>query len=469
MKKKKQVFREASLIAVCAMLLLLCGGAIPVNRQPIMAVRYPVETGTVLHNPYTGFAADARDPEAVLQPVTLVHANLKWRELEPEAGKYNFEGIEQTFHFQYWREKGVRVVLRVVLDDPGEDSHLDIPDWLYQEIGEKGTWYDLQYGKGFSPDYSNPLLIASHQKLIEALAQRYNNDPFVAFIQLGSIGHWGEWHTMDSGPGRIPFPPRSVTDRYIEPYVQFFSGKPLLMRRPTEAAARYRMGLYNDAFGKHDATIDGFLNWFSNGYTSWLTLDKEPAMRNFWVNSPSGGEFSDPRAYLQDETLEESLKQAKLTHVSWLGPSAPWDEEPGGPLQANIDRFLRTIGYRFVIQKAVYEEKRKPGETLHVKLIVANRGTAPFYFKWPLEISLADDEGNIRASVRSSTDIRSWLPGASSAVVHLNLPGGLPSGRYTVLAAILDPASGLPGVDFAISGRRQDGRFPLGSVTIANR
>ncbi|WP_052410238.1 DUF4832 domain-containing protein [Paenibacillus durus] len=469
MKKKKQVLTAASLIVTSAVLLLLCGGAMTGGRQPAMAVRYPVETGTVLYNPFTGFTADARDPESVLQPVTLVHANLTWRELEPEPGKYNFDGIEETFHFQYWREQGVRFVLRVVLDYPREDRHLDIPDWLYKETGEKGTWYDLPYGKGFSPDYSSPLLTASHRRLIAALAQRYNNDPAVAFIQLGSVGHWGEWHTMNSGPGRIPFPPRSITDKYIEPYVQFFSSKPLLMRRPTKAAAHYGMGLYNDAFGQHDATIDEFLNWYTNGYTSWLTKDREPAMRDFWVKSPSGGEFSgDPRVFFADGNLEETIRQARLTHVSWLGPSAPWDEEPGGQLQANIDRFLRTIGYRFVIQKAVYEEKRKPGETLHVKLIVANRGTAPFYFKWPLEISLADEERNVKASVRSSTDIRTWVPGASTAVVHLKLPGGLPGGRYTVLAAILDPASGLPGVDFAISGRRPDGRFPLGIVTIAN-
>ncbi|WP_025698985.1 beta-galactosidase, partial [Paenibacillus forsythiae] len=238
MKKKKPIFTAAGLIVTCAALLLLCGGATNGSRKPVMAVRYPVETGAVLHNPYTGFTADARDPDHVLQPVTLVHANLSWRELEPEPGAYDFEGLEETFHFQYWKEQGVRFVLRVVLDYPREDRHLDIPDWLYKETGEKGRWYDLPYGKGFSPDYSSPVLIASHRKLIEALALRYGNDPAVAFIQLGSIGHWGEWHTMNSGTGRIPFPARSITDQYIEPYVQYFSGKPLLMRRPTAAGGR---------------------------------------------------------------------------------------------------------------------------------------------------------------------------------------------------------------------------------------
>jgi hypothetical protein len=446
---------------------LFCQGAVPSgNIDSTLAVAYPVEIGNVLHNPYIGLVADARESERVKQKVKLVHANLTWSDLEPEEGTYDFAGIEEKFNFSYWRDYGARIVLRVVLDYPGEDSHKDIPDWLYEKVDGRGTWYDLTYGKGFSPDYSNQALIASHKKLINALANRYNNDPFVAFIQLGSVGHWGEWHTMDSGPDYIPFPSRDITNQYVAPYVQSFTKKPLLMRRPTQAAARYGMGLYNDAFGKHDATIDGFLDWFTNGYTSWLTQDEEPAMRSFWTYAPSGGEFSDPVKYVQNSTIDESIKQAKLTHVSWLGPAAPWYLEQGGVLQGNIDRFVKTIGYRFVIQKATYEKKRKPGETLHVRLIVLNRGTAPFYFKWPLEISLADAQGNVKASVRSSSDIRKWLPGTAVTNVYLTLPKGLPGGKYTVQAAIIDPDTGKPGIDFAIQGRRPDGRYTLGGLSV---
>ncbi|WP_052087913.1 DUF4832 domain-containing protein [Paenibacillus wynnii] len=464
---KKPQGLTAKLIQICA-LLLFCGGSGSVGKAaPAMAVNYPTETQAVLNNPYIGFVADARDPQRVKQKISLVHANLIWRDLEPEEGSYDFAGLEEKFHFDHWKDQGARIVLRVVLDYPGEESHMDIPDWLYEKINKTGTWYDLTYGKGFSPDYSNTVLIASHKKLIAALAEHYNSDPFVAFIQLGSIGHWGEWHTMDSEPGYIPFPSRSITDQYVEHYVRSFTGKQMLMRRPTLAASRYGMGLYNDAFGKHNATIDGFLSWFTKGYTSWLTQDEEPAMRNFWTTSPSGGEFSDPKAYLQDSTIDESILQAKLTHVSWLGPSAPWNEEQGGMLQANIDRFLRTIGYRFVIQKAVYEKEIIPGGTVHVRLLIANRGTAPFYFKWPLEISLADTQGNTLASVSSSTDIRKWLPGTTPATVFLKLPKRLTPGQYTLQAAILDPSTGKPGVDFAINGRQPDGRFLLGKLTVS--
>lgn len=462
-KSRKLLLKITKLCAV----FLCCQGTISAAKaEPALAVNYPIEIGAVLNNPYTGFVADARDIDRVKQQVTLVHANLTWKDLEPEEGVYDFDGIEEKFNFSYWKNYGARIVLRVVLDYPGEESHMDIPDWLYEKTGEKGTWYDLDYGMGFSPDYTNPELIAAHKKLIAELASRYNKDPFIAFIQLGSIGHWGEWHTMDSGPGYIPFPVRQVTDQYIAPYVQSFTNKLLLMRRPTQAAAKYGMGLYNDAFGKHESTIDGFLNWYTNGYTSWLTQEEEPAMPGFWTTAPSGGEFSDPERYLQDSTITETLTQAKQTHVSWLGPAAPWYLEPGGTLQGNIDKFLKSIGYRFVIQKAVYEKERKPGETVHVRLIAVNRGNAPFYFKWPLEISLVNALGEVKATVRSSTDIRKWQPGTSNNTVYLTLPKSLAAGEYTVQVAILDPDTGKPGVNLAIQGRQQDGRYLLGNLLV---
>ncbi|AJY77663.1 hypothetical protein VN24_11435 [Paenibacillus beijingensis] len=438
---------------------------VPAKEEAVIS-SYPLETDQVLNNPYMGFVVDARDNNRASQPFRLVHANLFWRELEPQKGVYNFEELERKFRFEYWRQQGVKLVMRVVLDYPREESHMDIPDWLYEETGRQGVWYAIEYGRGFSPDYTNPLLISYHAKLIAALADRYRDDPFVAFIQLGSIGHWGEWHTMDHGPNPIAFPKRSVTDRYVIPYLQEFTGKHLLMRRPTAIAAKHGMGLFNDAFGNEETIAGGFRDWYMNGYTSWLTGEKEPAMPDFWKKSPSGGEFSERLAAFSDDRIEGTLLQAKLTHVSWMGPSAPWRAEAGGAYQENINRFLNAIGYRFAVTKAEYEQERKPGETLHVRYVMANRGAAPFYFRWPLELSLFDQNGSMAASVRSSADIRAWLPGLHRGAVYLTVPADLAPGTYGVHVAILDPETGKPGIDFAMEGRQPDGRYRLGTVMV---
>ncbi|RAP73974.1 DUF4832 domain-containing protein [Paenibacillus montanisoli] len=430
----------------------------------------PAETPSlVLDNPYTGFVADARYDDAT-QPFRLAHANISWAELEPAKGVYAFDEIERDFNLALWKQKNVKLVIRIVMDYPRKTAHKDIPQWLYEEIGKKGTIYDNRYGKGFSPDYANPLLIQYHRQLIKKLGERYNDDPAIAFVELGSLGHWGEWHTYDGNDTEkpIPFPKRAIADKYVQPYIDYFTDKPLMMRRPHAIAKKNGMGLFNDAFGDREATIDEFLNWYTNGYTNWLTKEEEPAMPDFWKNAPSGGEFSSDSSLLADDTIEEAILEAKLTHVSWMGPYAPLKEPLGGPMQPNIDRFLNTIGYRFVITEESHEEEIQAGQPLHVQLSILNRGVAPFYFEWPLELSLTDETGAIRTSMITGTDIRSWLPGHSVISAELPVPAGLPDGIYQVTAAILDPETGQPGIQLAISGKREDGRYLLGAVSITS-
>lgn len=426
---------------------------------------FPAETNQVLNNPFMGFVIDAKYNEAK-QPFRLAYANLTWADLEPEKGKYAFDAIEKKFQFALWRQKGVSLIVRVILDYPQESEHADIPDWLYKEIDEKGVWYDVDFGKGFSPDYNNPVLIENHERLIQALANRYNNDSQIAFIELGSLGHWGEWHTMNEGDTRIEFPKEDVSDQYVQHYLHYFDQKRLMMRRPHEIALDNGLGLFNDAFGSRKSTIDGFLQWYTYGYKSWLTQNNQPAMPDFWKSAPSGGEFTPDGDYLNDAHIEETLLQAKLTHVSWLGPSAPSNEPLGGRLQSNIDRFLKTIGYRFVIAKESHEKDIYTGNSLHVKLTMINRGVAPFYFAWPLELSLTDAQGAIVSQMRSTIDIREWLPGEREVSGTLPIPTNLAPGNYKVNAAILNPQTGKPEVDLANDGKRSDGRYTLGTVRV---
>jgi hypothetical protein len=455
-------------VVVAISVTVACGAAVyqELSAKEAELVSYiPAETDEVLANPYMGFAVNA-ESKGVEQPFRLTHANLTWRELEPQMGQIVFEETEQRIQLERWRRENVKVILRIILDYPSKTRHMDIPDWLYESINHRGNWYDTEFGKGFSPDYSNPDLIRYHERLIRALGERYNDDPAIAFIQLGSLGHWGEWHTWEDGTERIPFPLRETADQYAKPYIEAFPNKPLMMRRPHAIALRSGMGLFNDAFGRTDATVEEFLRWYTEGYTSWLTKEEEPAMPDFWIKAPSGGEFAEETAYFSDDRIDETIRQAKLTHVSYMGPHAPYRQKKGGPLQENIDRFLNTIGYRFVIVKDTHEKTIQSGESLKVTLRILNRGVAPFYFNWPLELTLTDRAGNITASFRTEADIRDWLPGESETSATLPLPEGLPKGIYRLNAAILDPETGLPGIEFANSGKRSDGRYPLGTVEV---
>lgn len=433
-----------------------------------MTVMKPDKSDELLNNPYMGFAPDAEGgPYSI--PHRLVYANMTWRELEPVKGQYRFEELEKKIGLEDWVKQGKKLILRVVLDTPKSSFHMDIPDWLYEETGHDGTPYDVDIGKGFSPNYMNPLLLEEHQKLIHALGERYNRDSRIAFIELGSLGHWGEWHTWQDDQLTIPFPRSEVSDTYVSHYLSAFPDKILLMRRPYGIARDHKLGLFNDMFGNEEHTREGFLKWFTEGYTFWLTDENIPGMPDFWVYAPSGGELADSGEgdkYFRPGIFSATLAQARDTHVSWLGPSAPVNKRYSAAVEENIEQFLKTIGYRFRLDSVAYDSSALPGSSLRMRMIWVNEGVAPFYFNWSLELSLSDASGSIRSSAIANVDIRTWLPGSHTTVADLPLPAGLDEGEYSVCVSVLDPDTHKPGLEFAMKGKRQDGRYAVGRISI---
>ncbi|MBL0387447.1 DUF4832 domain-containing protein [Tumebacillus sp. ITR2] len=437
------------------------------TELPTLLQVHPPESQSVLNNPYMGLAPSA-DHGPYEQPIRLVYGVVTWAELEPSKNHYNFEAMEKRLHFDEWQSRGVQVILRLVLDYSSSDQHKDIPDWLYNEIQGDGIWYDEDIGKGFSPNYSNPTLIENHRLLLKKLGERYDHDPRIAFLALGSIGHWGEWHTFQDDHLVIPFPKLAVSDLYVHHYLDAFPDKKLLMRRPHPVVSQYGMGLYNDMFGVARSTYD-FKDWYEKGYTSSLAGTDIPPMPDFWKYGPSGGEFGNADTVLEQlksDHMEAVLQQTRDTHVSWMGATTIAEQKFPAEEQANLDEFLKTMGYRFTIPDATYPEKIRQGGLLSLHMTIANHGVAPFYDPWPFELSLVDASGRVATQLNTQQDIRSWLPGEHSLQEFLPVPQNLPAGTYSLCVALLDPETKQPGIDFAMEGRRTDGRYELGKLEI---
>jgi len=437
----------------------------PAEARPLVRAT-PKASDDVLNNPFMGLVPGA-DYDDFPVPHSMVYKVLTWRELEPERGEFAFDAIERKYGMDEYWARGVRFVLRVVLDYGTDERHMDIPDWLYRDIGGDGIWYDADVGKGFSPNYSNETLQRHHRRLIQALGDRYDDDPRVAFVALGSLGHWGEWHTYSGDGLHIPFPPLAESNRYVEHYVDAFPNKKLLMRRPYPIADENGIGLYNDVFGGTRQTYD-FIDWFENGYASMLADAFIPAMPEFWKRGPSGGEFGFADVdgmYFDPSRFAETLEMARRSHLSWIGPSTDI-EELDARERRNLDRFLNTIGYRFAVRAATYPAQWRAGGDVVVAIEARNLGVAPFYYDWPLELALIGANGRVAYRHVADQDIRDWLPGDVAFEETLRLPAGLPEGVYTVTIAILDPSSGAPGVKWAMEGRRSDGRYSLGPAIV---
>ncbi len=440
-------------LAVLLMILVFCA-------SPALAVTVSVDypaSDRALNNPFIGNAAWADDPSPREQPFTLVYANLRWADFEPEPGVYDFDAFEEANHFDNWRAEGKRLILRFVMDLPGEKKHMDIPQWLYDLTGGDGKTYKVSYGRGYCPNYANAELIAAHARAIRALGERYDGDPFLAFVELGSLGHWGEWHVHEKA-GTMP--DEAVRDQYAQAYLDSFHHAKLMMRRPFRFAERNGLGLFNDMAGDPEAT-ETWLNWIARGGEYDETgEDALKAMPDAWKTAPIGGEraMALTAEELLGDNLEGTLSLLAESHASWIGPGSFVDVKQGGPLQPALDRLNRSIGYRLCVSSA---KLTVSDGRAFLSLTWENDGDAPFYFDWKPVIRVSNKTGGsdiFDMGIRL-VDI---LPGAR---ITMETDIGTPApGAYDVEIAVLDPVIGKPGIALAMDVPQVDGWYRLFTI-----
>ena len=77
-------------------------------------------------------------------------------------------------------------VFRIICHFPGRD--LMVPQYLI-DAGVPIVSYN---GNEQSPDYGDETLLNAFRQFIEALADRYDGNKQLAFLQAGLLGFWGE-------------------------------------------------------------------------------------------------------------------------------------------------------------------------------------------------------------------------------------------------------------------------------------
>lgn len=412
------------------------------------------ESQTAFGNPLMGYAPSAWYNE-VSEDISLLYMDITWAELEPEEGVYNWASIDEENQISRWRKEGKHLVLRFVCDIPSEEAHIDIPEWLYEKSGEAGRWYDGEYGKGFAPDYNNPTIISCHEQAVKALGEHFGQDGLISYVELGSLGHWGEWHVNYSeGIQRIPR--EAVRDKYILPWTEAFPDAMILMRRPFAAVEKYGFGLYNDMTGQPEAT-QSWLGWINNGGEYDQTGEKNVIvpMKDFWKTAPSGGEFTSSLSMeeMLDTNLSGTVEMIREAHTTFLGPKIPDENYVDG-----YKEVLKNMGYRLWISMA---ELKNTAKGSRLKLTWENSGVAPMYKEWPVYVYIEDESSKLVEKSRISIKISSLLPGEKATTLtalETERLNSLLEKGYRLSVGIEDPMTELPCVRFAMEALYQEGK-----------
>lgn len=458
-------------VPVCLLLASLAASA----QSPVI-VR-PVEIDDVLVNPGIGFMTFQRfNGDALNQglkwtegfpivyqpfhgslenkdfPMTsIAYFRIYWKFIEPEDGHYRWDLIDTALRTAADRKQ--TLMLRIAPYGTTKDN--DVPDWYRAMMGpELGRTAIAKWRT--NPE--DPRYVKYFTRMIGELGRRYDGNPYLESVDLSIVGAWGE------GAGSADL--TDATRRaLVDSYIDSFHTTPLVMMLTDEKTNKY--GLSRKPVGWRVDCL-GDMGGFSNPKWSHMQ-DMYPqgiinfGMRDAWKKAPVSLEVCWVMQHWMDKGWDVNyiIDQSLKWHISsFNAKSSPVPEKWWPP----VNRWLKKMGYRFVLRKFTYPEEVTPLGKLSFTTWWENKGVAPCYRRFPLALRLK--AGSRTVLLPTGADIRTWLPGDNLYDGAVFIPGDLAAGEYELQLALLDPATGNPAIKLAIAGVQPDGWYPMGRIRV---
>ena len=139
-------------------------------------------------------------------------------------------------------------------------------------------------------------------------------------------------------------------------------------------------------------------------------------------------------------------------HLTYLTEAAPDAELEG------------RLGYAIGILDAEWHNSVRAGYRLFVNLTLNNAGTAPMYHEYAFTLTLWRNN-RLAVAQTQPYDLRKLLDEPERVECYIDVPYNLPAGRYSIRAAICDPATGQPAVALTLA-RSHSGYYEIGTVVV---
>ena len=491
MKMLLNTIRSSAVLLGC-----LVGLGQTVMAEDNVVVVKPQPTDELLANPGMGWETfhgltsktDKTLPRWI--PSTVMYIRWGWIDLEPHTGQLNTNLIDQTL--KEANDAGQKLAFRVKTCSP----NLDMPNGPSKTVRFHPAWLKVAGGREILvdyngsapvipiPDFDDPATLKLHLDFIKRLGERYDGNPDLDHVDLGSVGWWGEWHLSRSKLGKMPSLENQM--QVVNAYLAAFKKTPLIMllngKECTTYATQHGAGWRIDSLGDL-GTFSPTENHMRNKYPDWFVQTK---VQDVWKTAPVAFE---PPAEVSEFVekkwpLRWIFNYGLALHGSYFnGKSGKLPNDKN--FRAELERFLRRLGYRLVLDELTHPAQAKAGDKLDLSMKWQNIGCAPCYQPYRVAYRLTDKQGYQKVFV-SPVTVNHWLPGSIELFTEeffeepkdlppgpvneisdsINLPSDLPPGDYTLSVGVVGASTEQPVVRLGIKGRAKDGWYPLSKVTI---
>ena len=451
--------------------------SVPALAAPEEVVVRPPDTGAALVNPMMGWTLyyysniptnygsklASTDTVDDFPGLSSVYFRLPWAYIEPQEGVFDWSIVDGPA--QRWIDKGLQIAL--CFSSAESWLRYATPEWV-KDAGAKG--YFCTGGKGvdpngnlWEPDYNDPVFLEKVDRFVAAAAARYDGNPNVAFVDVGSFGVWGEGHTFHTS--QITYP-AEVVKKHMDIYARHFT-KTLLAANDdysfqgdeTIAHAREKgMTLRDNSIIVQPPPRSYYHADMAADFWPRLPVILE---HEHWKSSQERGAWL-PEVFLR--AVEEY--HASYMSIHWF-PREFLEGE-----RKLIDQTNLRLGYRLQLREARWPQSVRLDERMSFASTWANAGVAPCYPGGFPAYTLKDAQGGIAAVfVDASFDVRALEVGAPGAAPERAASSShgfalnLPAGEYDVFVSV-GRRDGTPVIALPLADADGHRRYKLGKITV---
>ncbi len=360
-------------------------------------------SGEPVSNPHKGFVMTAYTPDMIHSSngfaygingsannhawdvVTIVSGSPKWCDLNPAEGVYNWDEIDGML--EACEQHGLTYGIRIM----PYSSYLSedyVPQWIYDKgaAKNKAPLRDDPSVETEFPKWDDPVYLQAHKDFTKALAEKYDGDPRVEFIDIRPFGDYGEWHNSFAVGDEKFMPSLEIQKDMLDFYAEAFDETTIAL--PSNARGEIYQYALSIGIAKRD---DGLI---SIPNAEWSL---RPAYK---ANLPVLGEN-----YQTYTWMKETVRENEYSYVNWtpehfreiieishmsiyaLDQDSNCSYKFYKEQKEVIDEMCNRLGYNFTVTSA----KRNDNQLL---VTIKNTGLAPAFFNIDLCAEITDKDGN---------------------------------------------------------------------------
>ena len=419
-----------------------------------------------------------------------LYLRLAWAFLELEEGKFDWSYIDNIV--DKYVPMGYGISFRISCKETGKVNEAvpaeingiryATPYWVVQ-AGARGIERPEFGSPSWTPDWDDPVFLEKLNNFHRAFAMRYDGKSWVRYIDIGSIGDWGEGHTWSST--RIP-PTFDEVKTHIDLYLKHYKKTQLIITDDLLASTKVESekkelleyALKNGFSLRDDSPmVQGYMQ---NDLATWTVRHPEffaevyktkPTVfelehygkvkdNGYWIGKNGTGiipEFEISGA----DVFRNAVKIIRPTYFGFHGYLGEW-------LIDNPDftnEILNMCGYWY-FPVSVNTSQFKDGN-LVFEIQWLNKGIAPAYSTYQLKGKLipVNDSSQPISFVFENSGNKNWMPEQITLQKYTTTLSANPKGDYWLAIQLFDIKSGKP-VDIGLSEEfKSNGYYSIQKIT----